>query len=457
VQDVINIGPDGAFVAVAIGYGFEEDRRRPIKLEVPRAQPAVIRAFNPAQLTLGLLPVDALLHGFRLSPPFVRQLSLSQPPAAVGQSPLDFPLADDALGAVLERVKPAEDISFLFSMIDTSSGRELQDEPTHNLASLGKSNGERPFRVLARPLYLGPRASLRLQVVERSEGVRGTLFIVLIGYRVYQPTSCPPTDPTELLRRSPRGGARFTAPTTRALPFDYAATFNLQGIPGNQLEDEIVLNSDGAFIATSVGYGLAASDQSVPLSVAYLERLEDVRRKAGDPPIFFLDKASKAVQFKDKPTFVNLRTLPLGTFSIDALRDGVRIRPALVRMAFQEGGQLSQAFPLHLIGLSPVPEWISKEKQLSVFERLNRPDEVQFRYSFFDTGRGRDLQNQPLLNVAGLGIANGDRPFKQLARPLVFPPRSTIRLRVEEVTGRGTLYIVFQGHKRFGQAGGRSP
>jgi hypothetical protein len=39
----------------------------------------------------------------------------------------------------------------------------------------------------------------------------------------------------------------------------------------------------------------------------------------------------------------------------------------------------------------------------------------------------------------------------------VFPPRSTIRLRVEEVTGRGTLYIVFQGHKRFGQAGGRSP
>ena len=30
VQDVINISSDGVFVAVAIGYGFEEDRERPI-------------------------------------------------------------------------------------------------------------------------------------------------------------------------------------------------------------------------------------------------------------------------------------------------------------------------------------------------------------------------------------------------------------------------------------------
>jgi len=49
-----------------------------------------------------------------------------------------------------------------------------------------------------------------------------------------------------------------------------------------------------------------------------------------------------------------------------------------------------------------------------------------------------------------LGIANGDRPFRSLAWPMHFLPRSTIRLRVEEVFGRGQLYIVFQGYKKLG-------
>jgi hypothetical protein len=30
VQDVVNVGSDGVFVATAIGYGFEEQRARPI-------------------------------------------------------------------------------------------------------------------------------------------------------------------------------------------------------------------------------------------------------------------------------------------------------------------------------------------------------------------------------------------------------------------------------------------
>ena len=82
-----------------------------------------------------------------------------------------------------------------------------------------------------------------------------------------------------------------------------------------------------------------------------------------------------------------------------------------------------------------------------MFERLNRPDDVSFRYSIFDTGTGRELQNQPINNIAGLGIANGDRPFKRLARPMLFQPRSTIRVTVEEQFGSGTLFIVFQGYK----------
>ena len=57
------------------------------------------------------------------------------------------------------------------------------------------------------------------------------------------------------------------------------------------------------------------------------------------------------------------------------------------------------------------------------------------------------MQNQPLHNIAGLGIADGDRPFKKLARSMIFQPRSTIRIRVEERFGRGTLFVVLQGYK----------
>ena len=89
--------------------------------------------------------------------------------------------------------------------------------------------------------------------------------------------------------------------------------------------------------------------------------------------------------------------------------------------------------------------WLSE-----LFERLNRPEDVSFRYTIFDSGRGRELQNQPFHNIAGLGIASGERPFKRLARPMVFLPRSTIRVRIEERFGRGTLFIVFQGYKILG-------
>src|SRR5215470_19526743 len=43
VQDVINVGSDGVFVATAIGYGFEEQRARPIEDPVaPAPAPAAL-------------------------------------------------------------------------------------------------------------------------------------------------------------------------------------------------------------------------------------------------------------------------------------------------------------------------------------------------------------------------------------------------------------------------------
>src|SRR5499425_605650 len=45
VQDVINVASDGVFVATAIGYGFEEQRARPINN--PAAAPATATAPGP--------------------------------------------------------------------------------------------------------------------------------------------------------------------------------------------------------------------------------------------------------------------------------------------------------------------------------------------------------------------------------------------------------------------------
>ena len=80
---------------------------------------------------------------------------------------------------------------------------------------------------------------------------------------------------------------------------------------------------------------------------------------------------------------------------------------------------------------------------------------IDFKYSIVDSGSGRELQNRPIHNIAGLGEPNGERPFRVLAKPMVFMPRSTVRIEVEEVTGSDAnatiagaeLFIVLHGYK----------
>ena len=172
IQDVINISSDGTFVAVAIGYGFEEDRGRTVKLINPPTA-----AFTPGSLTLSKIPIAALIEGFRINPRFERLVFNDLPPGGPlrerSLSGIDIAAAHS--DKIIEQLKPAEEISFLFSLLDSATGRELQDEPIHNLASLGSSDGSRPFRMLAQPLTFQPRSTIRLQIVERSANQRGTL------------------------------------------------------------------------------------------------------------------------------------------------------------------------------------------------------------------------------------------------------------------------------------------
>jgi hypothetical protein len=414
IQDVINISSDGIFVATGIGYGFEEDRARDTHInQVPIATP-----FAPSALTLADVPPSALIEGFRLNPRSERLLLEDLPPGVGGRvDPLrerklsTLPIHGSHRANVLQQIKPAEEISFLFSIVDSGTGRELQDEPIHNLASLGRSDGERPFRVLAQPMTFHPRSTVRLQIVERADGVRGTLFIVLYGYKIGVAAASGEEAVRALTAQPSFPGQGVDQ--SRVIPFDYVSKFHLTGTPGNLLEDEVPINVEGGFITTSIGYGLAVDRLNVEIDQTTLP--------AAVPPL---------------TTATDLRAISLTKFPTSALQEGIRIRPNFVRIAFEGAGVLNRQFPIEALN--------------RCFERLNRPDDVSFRYSIFDTGTGRELQNQPIHNIAGLGIANGNRPFKTLARPMRFLPRSTIRVTVEERFGRGLLFIVFQGYKLLG-------
>jgi len=307
-------------------------------------------------------------------------------------------------------------VSFFFSIVDSNSGRELQDEPIHNLASLGKTNGERPFRVLPQPLSFAPRSTIRLQVIENSEGVRGTLFIVLYGYKILAASHCPESVVRALQGTLECPGEIIGLPTDRITPFDYVANLQLANRPGRLITQDVNVNVEGGFVATAVGYALQAESPPFRLAAAVAR----------------LDASTRAEIVNSSDEF-NLAALPLSVFGARAVEDGFRIRPSLLRVALQDGGALSETV---------APELIDK-----VFESLNRADDVSFRYTLFDGGTGRELQNGLIHNIAGLGIANGDRPFKRFSRPMIFFPRSTIRVVVQEHFGRGRLYLVFQGYK----------
>ncbi len=496
-QDVITIAPDGPFVAVAIGYGLEEDRGQSLSFPSHDA-PEQVGVFHPGDLTLGDVPISSLLQGFRVRPDS-GPLLFPAPPTPPGAPVPDLAFSpngvqENTLSRHFETVKPREEVSFLLSVTDSATGREFQDEPTHSLASLGSSDGRRPFRLLAHPVTFQPRTTLRFQVIERSPDIRGNLYIVLYGYTMFGATPCPP--PLTL----PPGPLQdpFGTAASRVVPFDYVVRLALEGRPGRRIEQEVPINAEGGYAVTAIGYGLEVADARVSLrlpeqtgSIAGRLLAADGKPKANVKVLATVGKVSKSATTdaqgrfrisalppgeaelkvpnpKDTPRVrvlggvttvtslesraagrldvieerVDLGSIPLSAFRPEALLDGIRIRPSYWRIALADNGLLADRFPRELLN--------------DVFERINRPEEVSFRYTIFDGARGRDLQNRPIHNIAGLGIADGGRPFKNLARPLVCMPRASLRVSVEEQFGRGNLFLVFQGYKVLGAAAGGS-
>lgn len=153
VQDVVNVSIEGAFVAVAIGYSF---------------------------VAAPLAPVD---------PPAPLVRTAPRASEAIANWILEVAAAQPALAASVTQALLTKwcGIEFKYSVVDSGSGRELQNRPIHNLAGLGEANGNRPFRPLAKPMLFMPRSTIRIEIEELSEGplyAGAQLFIVLHGYKI---------------------------------------------------------------------------------------------------------------------------------------------------------------------------------------------------------------------------------------------------------------------------------
>ena len=144
--DVITISTEGTFVAVSVGYSFFPAQNA---LATPSTVPAPFSTFFNAAFAPA-----ARVDAFRS---FIESCLVRWP-----------------------------GIHFLYSIVDSGSGRELQNKQVQSLAGFGSSDGHRPFRPFARPVSFVPRSTIRIEVEELSNGdfYRGAeLQIVLHGYK----------------------------------------------------------------------------------------------------------------------------------------------------------------------------------------------------------------------------------------------------------------------------------
>lgn len=186
------------------------------------------------------------------------------------------------------------------------------------------------------------------------------------------------------------------APTGREIPYDYAATFTLTGVIGNRVQDVINVSVDGAFVAVGIGYSFKPfQPPQVPPTTPVIERRNQLLRARA--------------------------TTPLSLATLASLLDASN--PALLVTAIESC--------------------------------LIRHCAIDFLYAIVDSASGRELQNQPIHNLAGLGSADGHRPFRPFAKPMVFLPRSTIRIEIIEQSAgdpyaNGQLFFVLHGYKVLG-------
>ncbi|HZF40293.1 MAG TPA: hypothetical protein VE715_15815 [Blastocatellia bacterium] len=238
------------------------------------------------------------------------------------------------------------------------------------------------------------------------------------------------------MRMQPGPDFAQTSDEQRAIPFDYTFRFNLEGEPDRLVRSIVTVSVEASFIAVSIGYGVVPKLTPVIFGP--------------EPP---------AGPIIDSESQTSLRDITIGSL-LDALASALAQTQDTLRdetgpeAAFKGGIKLNPQFAE--LALSNDGRAILSDDVLrSLFQVVSAPaDEIQFLYALFDEGSGREFQSEPLLNIAGLGISNGDRPFRYFARPITFDPLSTIRMDVIEKSDfQGELHVSLHGYKVLGSPG----
>jgi hypothetical protein len=233
-----------------------------------------------------------------------------------------------------------------------------------------------------------------------------------------------------------RPGPDFAQPLDeqRAIPFDYTFRFNLEGEPDRVVRSLVTVSVEATFIAVSIGYGVVP--KLTPLffgpginEVSDGERSPFLRNIRIDSLFDALDAALAQTQ----------DTLRGETGAEAAFKGGIKLNPQFAELALSNNAR------------AILPDDVLR----NLFQVVSAPaDEIQFLYALFDEGSGREFQSEPLLNTAGLGISNGDRPFRQFSPPITFDPLSTIRMEVTEKSDfQGELHVSLHGYKVLGSPG----
>lgn len=214
------------------------------------------------------------------------------------------------------------------------------------------------------------------------------------------------------------------AQTTKEIPYDYVAKFKLQGKSGNRVQDVINISVEGGFVAVAIGYSFIPASLGAPLSEIPVTSAQPIPIAFSEPSTTLVEIIAETIAGK----LILETTNGTVTSTVDRAQTVSQLA-SIIRLA-GDPRMVLQCFLLRLCG-------------------------IDFKYSIVDSGTGRELQNQPIHNIAGLGESTGDRPFRPLAKPMLFLPRSTIRIEVEEIsqgpiyTG-AELFIVLHGYKILG-------
>jgi len=224
---------------------------------------------------------------------------------------------------------------------------------------------------------------------------------------------------------SPESGA---SNGRRGIPFDYAFRYELQGKPGSVINSIVTVSIEATFTAVSIGYGVVPDVTTI---------LFGPEPDSDDDSINFTQiKLGDIINSLDRELIASSTALSKETGPEAVLKNGIKLNPAVAEFVLQQRGDLR----------------LKGDVLRKLFQVVGSPPELLlFKYAIFDEGSGREFQSEPILNIAGLGSAGGERPFRYFAQPIVFKPRSTIRMEVTEVSDfKGVLHVSLHGYKVLG-------